>query len=67
MLAWNAEDAGKIIETYKIYEKKPPDMIMEKSETGVQQKVSLLSIILYRSTDFTNSIRRIFEKVALFY
>lgn len=40
MLAWNAEDAGRIIETYKIYEKKPPDMIMEKNETGVQQRVS---------------------------
>ncbi|XP_043482775.1 DNA excision repair protein ERCC-1 isoform X2 [Leptopilina heterotoma] len=38
MLAWNAEDAGRIIETYKIYEKKPPDMIMEKNETGVQQR-----------------------------
>lgn len=41
MLAWNAEDAGKIIETYKIFEKKPPDMIMEKNETGVEQRVSL--------------------------
>lgn len=54
MLAWNAEDAGRIIETYKIYEKKPPDMIMERSETGLQQRVSPLSIILYSSANVTN-------------
>lgn len=39
MLAWNAEDAGKIIETYKIYEKKSPDAIMERSDTAPYQKV----------------------------
>ena len=44
MLAWNAEDAGRIIETYKIYEKKPPDLIMERSETGVHQKVNLFCL-----------------------
>ncbi|XP_036148767.1 DNA excision repair protein ERCC-1-like isoform X6 [Monomorium pharaonis] len=38
MLAWNAEDAGKIIETYKIYENKPPDDIMERSDTAPHQK-----------------------------
>jgi DNA excision repair protein ERCC-1 len=32
MLAWNAEDAGKIVETYKRFENKPADMIMEKNE-----------------------------------
>jgi len=32
MLAWNAEEAGKIVETYKRFENKPPDMIMEKNE-----------------------------------
>lgn len=39
MLAWNAHEAGKIIETYKIYENKPPDMIMEKQETDMQLRV----------------------------
>lgn len=39
MLAWNAEEAGKIIETYKIYENKPPDDIMERSDTAPHQKV----------------------------
>jgi hypothetical protein len=41
MLAWSAEDAGKIIETYKMYETKPPDDIMERSDTAPHQKVSI--------------------------
>ncbi|XP_059480241.1 DNA excision repair protein ERCC-1-like isoform X2 [Neocloeon triangulifer] len=32
MLAWSAEQAGKIVETYKMYENKPPDMIMERND-----------------------------------
>ena len=40
MLAWSAEEAGKIVETYKAYENKPPDMIMERSDTAPLQKVS---------------------------
>lgn len=39
MLAWSAEDAGKIIETYKRYEIKPPDDIMERSDSAPHQKV----------------------------
>ncbi|XP_068201476.1 DNA excision repair protein ERCC-1 isoform X2 [Palaemon carinicauda] len=34
MLAWNQEEAGRIIEVYKMFEHKPPDMIMEKHETN---------------------------------
>lgn len=45
MLAWNAEDAGKIIETYKIYEKKSPDAIMERSDTAPYQKVYAWAIV----------------------
>lgn len=40
MLAWSAEDAGKIIETYKRYEIKPPDDIMERSDSAPHQKVN---------------------------
>lgn len=40
ILAWSAEEAGKIIESYKIYENKPADRIMEKSETSPHLKVS---------------------------
>ena len=36
MLAWNAVEAGKILETYKLYENKPPDMIMPKTGTKVE-------------------------------
>lgn len=39
ILAWNPEEAGKIIETYKIYENKPADKIMEKSESSPYLKV----------------------------
>lgn len=49
VLAWNAEDAGKIIETYKIFENKPPDDIMERSDTAPHQKVIIIyfSYIIY--------------------
>jgi DNA excision repair protein ERCC-1 len=39
MLAWSAEEAGRIVETYKIFENKPPDMIMEKVESDPHSKV----------------------------
>lgn len=47
MLAWSAEDAGKIIETYKRYETKPPDDIMERSNTAPHQKVIILYFYTY--------------------
>lgn len=34
MLAWSQEEAGRIIEVYKIYEHKPPDLIMEKQDSN---------------------------------
>ncbi|XP_017087313.2 DNA excision repair protein ERCC-1 [Drosophila bipectinata] len=39
MLAWNHEEAGKIIETYKQFEKRPPDLIMERVESNSHQKL----------------------------
>lgn len=39
MLAWNSEEAGKIIETYKQFEKRPPDLIMERVDSNPHQKV----------------------------
>ena len=41
MLAWNAEEAGKIIETYKLFENKGPDFIMERVEANPHQKVMM--------------------------
>ncbi|XP_015524524.2 DNA excision repair protein ERCC-1 isoform X1 [Neodiprion pinetum] len=53
MLAWNAEDAGKIIETYKIYENKPPDMIMERGNVSSHEKLinALTSVRSVNKTD----------------
>jgi len=55
MLAWNAEDAGKIIETYKIYENKPPDNIMERNDTAPHQKLmnALTTVRSVNKTDAT--------------
>ena len=52
MLAWSAEEAGKIIETYKAYENKPPDMIMERSESAPLQKVSFTYFIKNSKFEF---------------
>ncbi|XP_055371183.1 DNA excision repair protein ERCC-1 [Condylostylus longicornis] len=40
VLAWNADEAGKIIENYKLLEKKPPDMIMERIDSNPHQKLT---------------------------
>ncbi|XP_036039282.1 DNA excision repair protein ERCC-1 isoform X2 [Onychomys torridus] len=32
ILAWSAEEAGRYLETYKVYEQKPADLLMEKLE-----------------------------------
>ena len=53
MLAWNNTEAGKILETYKIYENKPPDMIMERTGTQIHEKMieALTSIKSISTTD----------------
>lgn len=60
MLAWSFEEAGKIIETYKIYETKPADLIMEKSESYPYLKLvqALTSIKPINKTDATTLITR---------
>jgi len=37
----SAEEAGKILENYKIYENKPPDFIQEKQDPNTLQQVSI--------------------------
>lgn len=44
MLAWSSEEAGKIIETYKMYENAPAEKIQEKPETDSNLKVSDLAL-----------------------
>ena len=39
MLAWSPEEAGKILEIYKMFENKPPDLIMEKSNPDPHSKM----------------------------
>ena len=34
-----AEEAGRILENYKIYENKPPDFIQEKQDPSILQQV----------------------------
>lgn len=42
MVAWSSEEAGEIIETYKLFENLPPDMIMERPDQDTHQVVSLV-------------------------
>ncbi|XP_056001349.1 uncharacterized protein LOC130048520 [Ostrea edulis] len=40
ILAFSAEEAGRYLETYKVYEHKPPEAIMEKTEKDYMSKVT---------------------------
>ena len=53
MLAWSAEEAGKILETYKLFENKPTDMIMEKGNSDSYSKLvdALTSVKSVNTTD----------------
>ena len=48
MLAWSSEEAGKIIETYKLFENRSPEMIMERAENDDYQRVSYLNSSIAR-------------------
>jgi len=53
MLAWSAEEAGRILETYKTLEDKPPDLIMEKNNPDPHSKLveALTSVKSVNKTD----------------
>lgn len=58
MLAWTTEEAGKIIETYKMFEHRTADFIMERAETNDYQKASLTDfnlIYLFNGSTFRSS------------
>nr|KAF6409732.1 ERCC excision repair 1, endonuclease non-catalytic subunit [Rousettus aegyptiacus] len=40
VLAWSAEEAGRYLETYKAYEQKPADLLMEKLEQDFVSRVT---------------------------
>ncbi|XP_068912359.1 DNA excision repair protein ERCC-1 isoform X3 [Tenebrio molitor] len=60
VLAWSPEEAGKIIETYKIYENKPAEDIMERGESSpyIRLLQVLTSIRPVNKTDAMNLIAR---------
>ena len=53
MLAWSHQEAGQILETYKLFEGKPPDMIMEKSNPDPHSRLvdSLTTVKSVNKTD----------------
>ena len=53
MLAWSAEEAASILETYKLFEHKPPDMIMERAGVESHDKIieALTSVKSVNRTD----------------
>ncbi|EEB09923.1 DNA excision repair protein ERCC-1, putative [Pediculus humanus corporis] len=55
MLCRSSEEAGKIIERYKIYQNKPPDLIMEKKEADPYSRImsALITIRSINKTDAT--------------
>ncbi|KAI5735004.1 hypothetical protein M8J77_013052 [Diaphorina citri] len=55
MLAWSPEEAGEMIETYKVFENKPPDLIMEKQDVDPHSKLvsALTTIRSVNKTDAT--------------
>ncbi|XP_071108014.1 DNA excision repair protein ERCC-1-like [Haliotis cracherodii] len=40
MLAFSPEEAGRYLETYKVYENKPPEAIMERTENNFMAKMT---------------------------
>ncbi|XP_074094026.1 DNA excision repair protein Ercc1 [Cotesia typhae] len=59
MLVWSNEDAARIIETYKIFEYKPPEMIMERGDSDPQLKLisALTSVRSVNKTDALTLLR----------
>ncbi|XP_037072644.1 DNA excision repair protein ERCC-1-like isoform X2 [Pollicipes pollicipes] len=53
MLAWSADEAGRILDTYKAYEHKSPEMIMEQQAGSAQEQLSdaLTSVRSVNKTD----------------
>ena len=45
MNAFSPEEAGRYLETYKAYENKPPDLIMEKMESNFLAQVEIHGVI----------------------
>lgn len=47
ILSWTSEEAGRYLETFKIYENKPADLISEKSGTTPFEIVKYLDYFIF--------------------
>lgn len=58
ILAFSTEEAGRYLETYKVYENKPPDAIMEKTDQNFMAKMTecLTNIKSVNKTDVSTLI-----------
>lgn len=58
ILAFSTEEAGRYLETYKVYENKPPDAIMEKTDQNFMAKMTdcLTNIKSVNKTDVATLI-----------
>ncbi|NWI13329.1 ERCC1 protein, partial [Crypturellus soui] len=65
VLAWSAEEAGRYLETYKAYEQKPADLLMEKVERDFLSRMTdcLTSVKSVNKTD-TSSLLATFGSLA---
>ncbi|KYO29623.1 DNA excision repair protein ERCC-1 [Alligator mississippiensis] len=55
VLAWSPEEAGRYLETYKAYEQKPPDLLMEKVDQDfLSQMTNCLTSV--KSVNKTNTL-----------
>lgn len=48
LMAHGAEEAAKILENYKVYENKPPELIQEKQDPSIMQQVIEFQILSER-------------------
>ncbi|NWY08003.1 ERCC1 protein, partial [Nothoprocta ornata] len=65
VLAWSPEEAGRYLETYKAYEQKPAELLMEKVEQDFLSRVTdcLTSVKSVNKTD-TSSLLATFGSLA---
>ncbi|XP_020609277.1 DNA excision repair protein ERCC-1-like isoform X1 [Orbicella faveolata] len=65
MLAWSPEEAGRYLETYKVYENKPPDALLGQSEGDYLSKLTdcLTTVKGINKTDVV-SLSSTFESLA---
>ncbi|KAK4302731.1 hypothetical protein Pmani_025196 [Petrolisthes manimaculis] len=64
MLAWNQEEAGRIIEVYKMFEHKPPDLIMEKLDHNPHSRL-IEALTTVRSVNRTDAMTLLSTFVSL--